>query len=290
MTLVSTFPLNQTGIVSIWTEALVYGMFLPIFCTALYVLVCRHGIRKETEKINKAMLCTALLMFALATAHLGVDAWRMMTAYVYLARGQVDEPSAFFRDMGQPTFSAKYSIYVSQNLVGDAFNIYRSWLVWQRNPWILAPLITLWAAAAASGYYCTAYLFSTADDDDSLFNAPYEAWITTFYVLALAQNIISTTLITIRLWDRERNMMKGRKGRLTLIPILRIVVESAILFLCAQLVLLVLFAVNSNAQYIILESLCSLTGIAFSLVIIRVAIHSQHFLVISPPSSALGSA
>ncbi|KZO98557.1 hypothetical protein CALVIDRAFT_27703 [Calocera viscosa TUFC12733] len=286
-TIVSSFPLNQTGLVSIWTEGVVYGIFLPIFFTALYVLLGKH---QDAEKINKPMLFTTLLMFCLATAHVSIDAWRMMAGYVYLDASS-NEPTAFFRNMDQPTFSAKYAIYVSQNLVGDAFNIYRSWLVWQRTYWILPGPIVLWAASAATGYYCSGYLFSIASNTDSIFNPPYKSWITAFYVLVLAQNFISTTLIVVKLCERERRIRNQSKGpgTMSLHPVVVIVVESALLFLCAQLVLLILFATNSNAQFIVLESLSSLAGITFCLVIIRIAMHSQQFLAISPPNSGVGT-
>jgi len=194
----------------------------------------------------------------------------------------------FFKDLSQPTYAAKFAIYVTQTLVGDVFNMYRSWLVWSRNYWVLVVPGPFLVGSAVSGYYTTGYLVTIAQSDDTVFDNPYRAWITTFYVLALVQIITSTSLIAYRLWDRERHISQYRASTFSFLPVMHIVIESAATYVLAQLVLVILYAIDDNAQYVVLESITPLIGIVFCLVITRVAIHSNHFLVGTLPSNSTG--
>jgi hypothetical protein len=75
-----------------------------------------------------------------------------------------------------------------------------------------------------------------------------------FFSTAVAQNIITTGLMSLRLWQREKRSAQYRTSRGVFIPILLILVESAGLYLFVETLLLTLYAVNYNAQFILLEA------------------------------------
>jgi len=58
------------------------------------------------------------------------------------------------------------------------------------------------------------------------------------------------------------------------LPILRILVESAALQLVVEIVLLGLYCASINAQYILLESVSSIVGITFNAITIRIKLHT----------------
>lgn len=58
-----------------------------------------------------------------------------------------------------------------------------------------------------------------------------------------------------RIWSSERFSAKYRLGNRSLLPYLRILIESAALQLIAELIVLALYASGLNAQYILLEAL-----------------------------------
>lgn len=59
--------------------------------------------------------------------------------------------------------------------------------------------------------------------------------------------------MAFRLWQTDRRSAEIRLGKGNLVPILHILVESAALYLFVEVLLLSLYAVNYNAQYILLE-------------------------------------
>jgi hypothetical protein len=97
-------------------------------------------------------------------------------------------------------------------------------------------------------------LYASIPPDATVFDPRLTNWITTFYSIAVAQNISTTGLMAWRLWQGERNSARYRMGsRGSLMPVLRILVESAALYLFVEILLLSLYAVDCNAQYILLE-------------------------------------
>ncbi|KZT50801.1 hypothetical protein CALCODRAFT_521760 [Calocera cornea HHB12733] len=269
--MVAYFPLDVAFLVSIWLETLMYGIFLPTFVISICALWYN---KKWMIPVNLPMVLFVLLMFALATAHVGINTWRMIQAYVYnssVSGGSV----AFLLSLAQPTQSAKDAIYVTQTLLGDIFNIYRSWLVWNRNYWVPVFPLALWVATTVVGYYMTTSLFPSARMDDNAFTELYKTWITIWYCLSVAQNLITTTLIAFRLWHHERQIAAYRKSGFSLLPIMLIIVESAAIYLAAQLLALILLLVNDNASFTMLELLTPLIGIVFCQVIIRTSLYSR---------------
>jgi uncharacterized membrane protein len=114
-------------------------------------------------------------------------------------------------------------------------------------------------------------LFANIDPNASIFDPRLTNWITVrygyfeeripdahflkvFYSIAVAQNIITTGLMAFCLWQREKRSAQYRISRGAFIPILLILMESAALYLFVETLLLTLYAVNYNAQFILLEA------------------------------------
>jgi hypothetical protein len=83
----------------------------------------------------------------------------------------------------------------------------------------------------------------------------------TLYAVALVQNVFTTSLIAFRIYRQERaNGLVGlrslgswRGGGSSLMPIVRIIVESAMGYTAILIVLIILYALNNNGQYIMQE-------------------------------------
>lgn len=60
-------------------------------------------------------------------------------------------------------------------------------------------------------------------------------------------------LMAYRIWTADRRSARYRANRGNLLPVLRILVESAALQLLVEFVLLIMYAINLNAQTILLE-------------------------------------
>lgn len=69
----------------------------------------------------------------------------------------------------------------------------------------------------------------------------------------MVENVITTGLMAFRLWRAEKESTRYRTSEGSFMPILRILVESAALFLFVEILILCLYSVNYDAEFIILE-------------------------------------
>lgn len=81
------------------------------------------------------------------------------------------------------------------------------------------------------------------------------SWMATIYPLVFAQNIVTTGLIAFKIWTQHRvstaNGVIDTSSRLSLFNVLRIIIESAAIYTLQLLVLLILYPMQHNAQYIV---------------------------------------
>lgn len=122
----------------------------------------------------------------------------------------------------------------------------------------------------------------------------------TIYALAIVQNTWTTGLIAWRIWRQERASagigLRSATSRSSLIPIIRIVIESAAIYVLELIILIILYALNHNAQFILQEALVptvgvsngirfrdllimSIQGIVFTLMTVRLALRSSKSLM-----------
>ncbi|EJT99864.1 hypothetical protein DACRYDRAFT_117496 [Dacryopinax primogenitus] len=224
------FPIDEAFILSIWAELLLYGCLVPLFLASIYIM---HE-KIVAGRPNWPMLVAAIAMFVLATAHIAVNLRRLLNGYVWSS-----DAVAFFNDLDSPTHVVKDTIYTTQSLLGDAFAIFSGYIV--------------------------AWLFVRNKADFSIFDNNLWGWIISFYTLALVQNIITTGLIAYAIWNSDRTITAFRAAGRSLMPIVGIVVESAVAYVLAQAALLGLYVLDCNAQYIMLEMITPHPSNAISL-------------------------
>ncbi|KAJ7135917.1 hypothetical protein C8R44DRAFT_769297 [Mycena epipterygia] len=265
------YPLDKTFLVAAWLESLCYGCFFVVFWIGVYI---HFGFHKGQNLHNKVMFCISVLMFIISTMHLSIDVFRLIRGYVdfRLAPGG---PVGYIGQLNRWDHIMKDTLYATQSMVGDAAAIYRCWILWNRDYRIVALPASLLMITIGSGYYITDVLYPREDPNASIFDPRLLKFITLFYAIAVTQNIITTGLMSWRLWQGERRIGNHRLGESTLMPILRILVESAALYLLVEILLLATYAVDYNVQYIILETVTPIAGLTFSLITIRINLRSQ---------------
>ncbi|KAJ6583815.1 hypothetical protein B0H10DRAFT_1833221 [Mycena sp. CBHHK59/15] len=217
------------------------------------------------------MFSFSIVMFILATMHLAMNCYRMISGYVdfRLAPGG---PVGYIGTLSLLNICFSFA---TQSIVGDAAAVYRCWILWSRNYRVIIISTIMLIASTISGYMVCG-LYSSIPRDATVFDPRLTNWITTFYSIAVAQNISTTGLMAWRLWQGEKNSARYRMGSHgSLMPVLRILVESAALYLFVEILLLSLYAVDYNAQYILLECVTPIVGFTFSVITIRINLHSQ---------------
>ena len=87
-------------------------------------------------------------------------------------------------------------------------------------------------------------------------------WSDTVYAVGFVQNMMTTGLIIYRIWrqDRKSRDIISRSSSLRLIIVVRIIVESASIYLLNLLILIILYALKSNGQLLALEAVAPVCG------------------------------
>jgi hypothetical protein len=164
-------------------------------------------------------------------------------------------------------------LIILTDFIADLILIYRCWLLWSRNYWVII-LPTLISTAslgealmtmAASWCSLTTVLVSACFSAVFYFelrinpNSPIPPSLVPLGVAAfslpLGTSVIVTTLICARIWylspRKARDMRSAQFPTGTGQAIIKIVVESGILYLAVQLILVVLFAIGHPALDIV---------------------------------------
>ncbi|KAH6912163.1 hypothetical protein BKA70DRAFT_1098807, partial [Coprinopsis sp. MPI-PUGE-AT-0042] len=152
-----------------------------------------------------------------------------------------------YMEVWNGVYVANSSFYVVGTLVGDTFMIYRLYVVWEKNRWIIVPPCILSVALAVTGSMTT-YSFAKSST-----RAVYEsagAWITASFVLTFLCNLYSTSLIAFRIWQSNRRLRKISAERHGSVNFTGILVESAALYSFCLIVSLVTYTVGSNIVFI----------------------------------------
>ncbi|KAF8073468.1 hypothetical protein FPV67DRAFT_1477990 [Lyophyllum atratum] len=229
------------------------------------------------------MIIISTVMFFIATFHLVMNCIRLLRGYVD-HRLTPGGPVAFIGDLRPWDHILKDTLYATQENLGSAAAIYRCWVLWNRDWRVIALPCALLVVNFVAGYtVCATY--ASVDPTETVFSPRLDIWIRTFYSIAVVLNIITTGLMSYRIWVTHKRSAAYATGQGRLLPVLRILVESAALQLGVEIVLLALYCASINAQYILLESVASIVGITFNAITIRIKLHA-----ISEGSSHQGSA
>jgi len=110
-----------------------------------------------------------------------------------------------------------------------------------------------------------AYNFANAPGSSTIF--ALEPWAVASNFVSLGTNVLCTGLIVFRIYSlaaRHRTI-----GLRSLGPVMAIVIESGLFYSLSVLALVVVYMAGSWGHFIVLDSICSIIGITFSSIIIR---------------------
>lgn len=260
-------PADVTFLVCLWLEAIVYGFFFCLFCASLYVNIT---LRRRQDAHSRVMFLASIVFFVIATLHVAMNCYRMVMAYV-IRRNAPGGPVAYIGQLAPWDHVFKDTLYCTQEILGDAVAVYRTYVVWGHN-WKAVVLPGALLIVSLISGYSVCGLYPTEDPNSTVFDPRLMNWITTFYAVTVVQGGLTTGLMGYRIWQADRKTASIRTGRSNLMPILRILIESASIQFMAEVILLSLYSANYNAQYLVLESVTPLVGITFNAITIRIAL------------------
>ncbi|TEB20336.1 hypothetical protein FA13DRAFT_1839043 [Coprinellus micaceus] len=257
-------------ILGFWLGAIGFGLYTYMF--ALFVKITIQTRRRDPPLSAKVFSLGALVMYILTIIYMGVNTSRYLYAFspdwIDASDGQL--PAYYLRDwMRAPNFAT--SIIMGVLIwIGDSLAMYRCLIIWQMNWWVIALPGLLYVFTIVNSAVIQAWLkrptFLTPAQAMSLTNMAFP--------VNIAQSCLTTGLITFRIWRQHRVSraagLSEHGAGLGLLTIIRIIVESTMIFTIQQVALYILSYFNSPAQWALLGTLVPSMGIVFVLLSIRV--------------------
>jgi len=106
--------LHYAHLVAIWLEGLLYGLYVPVFATAVYYLT----VRPHPRQINKTVLAVTFVLFMLGTMHAAASVKIMIDAFITFA-DRPGGPAAFFANEAEPINVFQNAVSALSIFVGD---------------------------------------------------------------------------------------------------------------------------------------------------------------------------
>ncbi|THH32191.1 hypothetical protein EUX98_g1986 [Antrodiella citrinella] len=230
----------------------------------MYILMQNRSRRR----LNRTMITVSFSLISLATAEFIVNIVRLQDGFLSSGPKHLDGIEGFFADISEETYILKSALYNVQTLILDAVVIYRARVVW-KNWWVLLIPIFGWCLLLASIAGLNYSLAAAAPNTDSVFDPHTKGWIILVYATTLATNVLATALLAYRIWRVNRRAAEFvSSDRLAII--LRVVIESGIIYSVTIFIALCLFITGSRAVYVMVDLISPIISIVFNLIVVRV--------------------
>ncbi|KAF8880628.1 hypothetical protein BD779DRAFT_1069533 [Infundibulicybe gibba] len=240
------FTFEMANLVAVWVEILLYGIYVCLFVQSMYIMASKA---RENITSVKVFFIATVLLFIIATCNVAINFYRLLRGYIWL-RDTVG-PEAYFGDFQRWDNTANDALLFIMTWIGDALVIYRCWIIWNYNYYVIilpAMLMTVSVGVNTASMYWFSHL-------DRISFARLMKLMSAIYPLAFAQNTLATGLIAYRIWTQHRASVRvgvhNTGSRMNLMYIVRIVVESAMVYTVQLLILIVLYTLQHNAQFVL---------------------------------------
>ncbi|KAJ8474833.1 hypothetical protein ONZ45_g15815 [Pleurotus djamor] len=278
-----TFEIDESQLVGLFVEAVLYGFVVVTFPPCIRALIWSNGTRKSSSSIQWPMLLIAIVLAAFATLDMSLTLLHNIKAFILYkgAGGAIEEftnISDWINIMG--TVDVVFPI-----ILGDGVLIYRCWIVYGKNNWVvIIPLLLLLGSFITAIW--TIVLEVTLQARATLQFIKLKPIIMTSTLTTLIQNVLTTALIIWRIWRVDRETARyistmRAAGSLTqqssgqprpstrLQQVIRIVIESGLILTITAIVSTAVYVTNSNSFVIVGNAQVQVIPIAFNLIIIR---------------------
>jgi len=263
----SAVTLDTAELAGLSLEFLLYGVFVVLFIQSQNLLLFSPRSATSVRSTGKVVLVTAsILLFLFTSAHFAIDVSRLFDAFIY-NRDHPGGPALYLGTLANPKNVAKTACYLVQTVIGDLIMVYRVYMVYQKNIWVVSfPLLMI------GGIICTGIgitiKFSQFNIGVEIFESDTGHWILSWFIVTLMSTFTSTCLIAFRIWSMDRRM-KSAMARSSLSPIIHIIVESAACYSAVLAFTLFSYVGKSNIQFIGIDATSPTIGIVFTVIIVR---------------------
>ncbi|KAF8887586.1 hypothetical protein BD779DRAFT_1527064 [Infundibulicybe gibba] len=258
---------NEYAFLGIGIELVLYGIYTVLFVLAIVCLLRK----RKLESVNKFYLFFCFFLYACCTMHVVIK-----FRYLYKDMSEAAIKTGIV-ETGTPALRFADALVTLIDWFAEIVLIYRCWNIWQKNYYVVI-FPTILSLAFVSCAVSTVIILSRTVDAAIVPKALVPLG-TAAFAIPLTFNFIVTGLIAGRMWYHEIQRRRSlREAFITTgVPqYLRdatfVIVEAGVLYLLAQFVLTLLFAINHPAQILASDAAVQIYGIAPTLIIVHVGL------------------
>ncbi|KAK0469017.1 uncharacterized protein EV420DRAFT_1658099 [Desarmillaria tabescens] len=278
---------QQSSIVALYLESTAWGIFLVTLGLCLRSLLFNKSGLKPFSEVNRPMLAVCLTMPIFATVNMAINTKRALDSV------GPEGISEQFTNLGSPIEIVKFSCVNLQTLLADGILTYRCWIVYGKSWMIVATPLLLWIGVLGTTI-TNIYLLSTIHSEALTVATKLRPIVTSFWVISIALNIITTFLIVMRIFAVDRKLVfqpisglsisRSERRFSALQRTMRIIIESGAIYTGIAIITFATYVSGNVGVYITSALEVQTAGIAFNLVIIRV--HSRTYEEETKPMTA----
>lgn len=269
----TSLPADTSALMSAALESILYGFSILMFIGTVWALTYKRRMRD----VNRPVAVVTVLLLLVSTAHIIMTIIHVENGLVKYRDTWPGGPAAFFTDITEETYVIKHALYISQTVLADGLMIYRCYALWRSVRVIIVPSL-LWCAVAVTGIRAVYGTSQATSDPGDVFAIDVEKWIVAFIVLTLTSNLLCSGLLIYRIWNIERRVSKIRASNSTMMPIVRVLVDAAVLYTVMLLGLLICFLAENDGESVLTDIAVPVVSITFYMVIIRITTSCRHHL------------
>ncbi|KAJ7747165.1 hypothetical protein DFH07DRAFT_1062778 [Mycena maculata] len=260
-----TLPLAK--LVGIILETLFYGMYFIISVISMSLIFERtRGSGKYLPLFRSAVFISGGALFIAITGNWVANLLRIFSGFIYFQKGL---GASIYFDNDSVVAETVSDVFLSLSVaIADAMIIYRLWVIWSYNKVvIIIPVLSLmgFIASCIITIQATARIATNAEVQIAL-----DVGLTPVTVFTLLTNLYCTALITWEIWRITSNCVPIGGSKLW--HFLAIVVESAAIYTSWVIYYVACHQLNSNLQFMALDGLTPVAGIANALIHVRVGL------------------
>ncbi|KAG2137927.1 hypothetical protein DEU56DRAFT_343655 [Suillus clintonianus] len=282
-------PPDTGALMSAVLEGILYGFSVLMFMGTIWALT----YKSRMQDINRPIAMVAILLLLVSTVHMIVTIIRVENGFVKYRDTWPGGPAAFFADITEETYVIKHALYIFQTVVADGVMVYRCYVVWQSIRVIILPSM-LWCGIVVTGIHAVYSVSQASSNPGDVFASQLTKWITAFFASTITTNLLCSGLLAYRIWMTERAVSRVRATSGTMMPIVRILVDAAVLYSIVLFSLLICFLSGNNGEGVLTDLVMPVISIAFYMVLIRITFNRKKHshiskAVFSTPRGTTGS-
>ncbi|KAF7344824.1 hypothetical protein MVEN_01643700 [Mycena venus] len=255
--------LTDPSLQQTFLELFINGLYSGLFFVTMYATVFKRKVHKQSLGILLALLA----MYIFSTTHV-INGW-VLTRNAFIVHGDTALSTVLY--LIKPPLSMTVLgpvVFTLNTLVADCVLIWRCWIIWDRNWWIVAVPLGCTVAGAGLGFKSIQELAAYALNQNPDHNK-FIDFQPLYFALSLVTTCLATLLIILRIITLSDQPTRKSRGYNLVIEI---IVESALLYSVAMAVYLPLLVRPSSNYRYAQAVVAQVTGISPTLIVARVTL------------------